>query len=356
MVWAGPRRVVLFIGRPIGVDVRTGRTFRASERYFETRSRDGRFVVETAASGSEFEVRVLRIDGSGSTTYGRVPGCFDDLAYVAALQSLQFVPGRKSLVFESYCPEPPSDLFAVSPDSAALTKLTGGGKQYGAPSWSPDGTHIAYSRFDHTGLSCKGCPGSIWVADADGTNARLLVPGNESSGESALLPSWSPDGTRILFTRTSFTQAEELFVVAASGGTPSDVHISGSDATWGPSRIAWVDFQSSPASLWTAKPDGTDRLKIAGGNVSSPAWATDGRLAYLDGKATVVVVGGGSPQRVQLPLAEVTSLAWSPDGTRFVIGARAVGTAAPDIYTLRTDGTDVRRLTTDLDAGSPSWR
>ena len=122
----------------------------------------GRCVVETAASGSEFDVRGLRIDGSGATTYGRVPGCFDEGAYVAALQSLQFVPGRKSLVFESYCPEPPSGLFAVSPDGAALAKLTGGGKQFLAPSWSPDGTHLAYTRFDHTGLSCKGCPGSIW--------------------------------------------------------------------------------------------------------------------------------------------------------------------------------------------------
>jgi len=28
----------------------------------------------------------------------------------------------------------------------------------------------------------------------------------------------------------------------------------------------------------------------------------------------------------------------------------------PDIYTVRTDGTDVRRLTTDLDASSPDWR
>jgi hypothetical protein len=28
----------------------------------------------------------------------------------------------------------------------------------------------------------------------------------------------------------------------------------------------------------------------------------------------------------------------------------------PDVYTLRTDGSEVRRLTTDLDAVSPTWR
>jgi Tol biopolymer transport system component len=68
-----------------------------------------------------------------------------------------------------------------------------------------------------------------------------------------------------------------------------------------------------------------------------------------------VIVDGASTHRVPLPFAGVTSLGWSPDGTRFVVAARGAGTAVPDIYTLRTDGTEVRRLTTDLVAGSPSW-
>ncbi|MET0564288.1 MAG: hypothetical protein ABW114_12710, partial [Gaiellaceae bacterium] len=68
------------------------------------------------------------------------------------------------------------------------------------------------------------------------------------------------------------------------------------------------------------------------------------------------LVSGASTQKVHLPFERVTSLGWSPDGTRFVVGAQAAGTAASDIYTLRTDGADLRRLTTDFDAGSPSWQ
>ena len=356
MVWAGPRRVIVFTNRPIAVDIRTGRVTRVSNRYFGTRSADGRFVLETSKHGSQFAVSVVRIAGSRVQTYGLVGGCFDDGGPRAAVQSLQFVPGRKSLVFESYCPEPPTDLYAVARDGAALTKLTGGGKQYTTPVWSPDGTKIAYTRFDFRDLTCRGCPGSIWIADADGGNAHVLVPGNDASSESEIAPSWSPDGMRILFTRTGPTFAPTLFVVPAAGGTPTNLHISGYESSWGPTRIAWIDIGTNPTSLGTAKPDGSDRQELAEGEVNSPAWAADGRLAYLDGFTTAVIVSGASTQRVHLPFERVTSLGWSPDGTRFVVAAQAAGTPAPDIYTLRADGTDVRRLTTDLDAGSPNWR
>lgn len=357
IVWAGPRRVVFLVAEhPTALDIRTGRTTRVSERYFRTRSPDGTSVIETAKKGSQFAVRVLHVDGTHAQTYGYVRGCFDDGVFGAAAQSLQFVPGRRSLVFQSSCPEPPVDLYAVASDGSSLTKLTGGGKEYYGPRWSPDGSQLAYARADARGLSCRGCPGSIWIAKADGGSPRLLVPGDEATLASSFAQSWSPDGGRILFVRTSPTIPPTLFVVPAAGGTPTSLHLSGIDASWGPTRIAWVDGETIPTSLWTANPDGTGKQKVAEGLVASPAWAHDGRLAYLDGAVTALVVSGASTTRVPLPFAQVNSLGWSPDGTRFVVTARAAGNAAPDVYTLRTDGTDVRRLTTDLDAGSPSWR
>jgi len=259
-------------------------------------------------------------------------------------------------VFESWCPEPPIDLYAVAADGSALTKLTGDGKEYYGARWSPDGTHMVYSRADARDLSCKGCPASIWIADADGGNPRLVVPGDESNYESEVSPSWSPDGTRILFVRTGASTPSTLFVVPAAGGAPTNLHLSGYETAWGPTRIAWTDIGTNPTSLWTANPDGSSKQGVAEGLVASPAWAKDGRLAYLEGAAMAVIVSGGSTTKVQLPFQQVTSLGWSPDGTRFVVAARAPLTAVPDIYTLRTDGTDVKRLTTDLDAVAPSWR
>lgn len=112
--------------------------------------------------------------------------------------------------------------------------------------------------------------------------------------------------------------------------------------------------------MWTANPDGSGRQKVAQatGNtlLASPAWSSDGRLAFVEGKATVGIVSGAAGTKVTLPFLEVESLGWSPDGARFVVVGLRKGTAVSDVYTVRTDGTGLRRLTKNLEAYSVSWR
>jgi Tol biopolymer transport system component len=227
------------------------------------------------------------------------------------------------------------------------------------PAWSPDGTRIAYARHDADDAICMGCPGSIVVADADGANPRVLItPGGDTYGDNR--PTWSPDGTKILFSLWSSSGHRELYVIAAAGEAPQNLHIESDEAAWGPSRIAYVDYSSEPASLWTALPDGSDRQKVAVGplnpTLGDPAWSRDGRLACVVGPSTVVIASGGTVERVKLPFDGISSLDWSPDGTRFVVAGFRKGTAVDDVYTVRTDGMELRRLTHNLRAFSVSWR
>ena len=58
--------------------------------------------------------------------------------------------------------------------------------------------------------------------------------------------------------------------------------------------------------------------------------------------------------RIHLPFAEVDSLAWSPDGSRFVVVASKEN-GLPDVYTVKTDGTNPLRLTKYFGASSAAW-
>ena len=362
LAWMDNRRVLvdMYPGIP-GVDTATGRVFAGSERYFYgARSADNRLFATTRKRGSRFAVQVEPLPRGPVRIYGYVGGCSDDGVLDVALASLQFVPGRRSLVYESYCAEPLAALWAVNPDGTGLTRVTHEQKHETQPAWSPDGTRIAYSRYDAVGLSCKGCPGSLVVADADGSQPHVLTtPTGDTYADSG--PTWSPDGAHILFSRRSFSKPPVLFVIPAAGGAPTSLHVEADAAAWGPSRIAYVDNSSKPAAVGTALPDGSDKQQVAqasGDTTFGPlAWSRDGRLAYAEGRGgAVVIVSGGTKRHVALPFTGIDSLGWSPDGTRFVVVGFKRGAAVSDVYTVSTDGTELRRLTKNIEAFTASWR
>lgn len=128
-----------------------------------------------------------------------------------------------------FCP-PECDWFdlAWSPDAARLAYVTGGeihlinrdGSRHqllqtrtpgaiSSPSWSADGTRIAFAA-----RSQPHQPSSVYITRADGTRRALLARG-------ASAPAWSPDGTRIAVT----SRCDGIKLVTPTGKdvTPSSV-------------------------------------------------------------------------------------------------------------------------------------
>jgi TolB protein len=108
-----------------------------------------------------------------------------------------------------------AEICMLTLETLDVTCLTHNNKEERAPAWSPDGTRIAYMcRNEITTVF------DICVMDADGagqthlTNNSLLL---EPMDRLHATPTWSPDGTKIVFTRGAALTRAQLWVINADG-------------------------------------------------------------------------------------------------------------------------------------------
>ncbi len=93
-----------------------------------------------------------------------------------------FSPDMQKLAF--VCPAGLGGICVVNLDGTHLHALTKNGGKDGYPRWSPDGTRILFTRGD-----------IIWVMGADGSDLVRL------RGPNCARPAWSPAGGRIVYSR-----------------------------------------------------------------------------------------------------------------------------------------------------------
>jgi Tol biopolymer transport system component len=324
------------------------------EQYGSIRSVRGATAFTTFGSATATQTVSLVIAGK---TVATAPACHDDWPF----WNFQFVGRTNALVYQSGCPVPSADLFAVAPDGSGLERLTRTPAHEFDPALSPDGAHVAYVE-QPVADRCDGCAQSLWTTQPA---ARLTAPLDTDPEPFADRPTWSPDGSTIVFDRSGFNTAPHLVTIPAAGGAVTDLHVEGSDPAWGSKLIAFTGG-GARASLQTLDPATGVVQTVAGGvDASWIAWSPTGRLAYVvqdaQGRSTIVVVG--SPTRIRLsrllPGARTAGLAWSPDGTRFAFTATDAN-GVGEIFTVRTDGEGLTRITKDIGAltfgSNLSWR
>src|SRR5207244_1433465 len=92
----------------------TGRTSRASRRYFDLLSPDRTRVALVTPAG----LTVSRLDGSQASTLARLGDCPDLVD-----QEFAWLPDGRSLVYEFKCQYVPGDLYTISADGSGLHRI-----------------------------------------------------------------------------------------------------------------------------------------------------------------------------------------------------------------------------------------
>jgi Tol biopolymer transport system component len=192
-----------------------------------------------------------------------------------------------------------------------------------APAWSPGSDRIAFALGSFFAAGRAGRSAHLGVIGADGTGLRMLTNGDGNYG----FPSWSPDGKRLV-ARAGAPGSKGLVLVDVATGALTPLTSGPQNdnfPAWSPTRdlILFTSDRDGDWELYTMRPDGTDvkRLTISPGNDAHATWSHDGEwIAFASAR-------GGFKD--EIPVGE------------------GGGQGAGDIFVMRWDGSDVRRLTDD---------
>lgn len=193
-------------------------------------------------------------------------------------------------------------------DGERVGRFTKGGVNNISPSWSPDGSRIAYTAFT------TRYP-EVWVSS--GGAGRQVT----SFRSTTITPAWTPDGGSLVLA-TAKSGDTELYQVSLNGGVIRQV-------------------TSSP------------NIDLA------PSFSPDGRIVFSSERGGglhlyATTLGGGGASRLTFVGYQNDQADWSSDGARIVFSSRDRG--AFDVFLMEADGSNIQRLTRDEGNNeSPVW-
>jgi Tol biopolymer transport system component len=225
-----------------------------------------------------------------------------------------------------------------------------------APAWGPGYKKIAFSDFGAFNA------GQIWVMNADGTSAMAITT---STGGNTF-PSWSPDGTKIAFMSYR-TGSPQIFTMNVNGTNQVQLtNVAGNTyPSWSPdgTKILFGSNRTGNDDLFVMNTDGTNVTQLTNDPTvdAGGSWSPDGKqIAYtsLRPGCDIVIMNadGTGKQAVVNGRDDCENVSWSPNGAKLAFASLIPTTGTYTIFTMNVNGSSVSQIGLGryFDVG-PAW-
>jgi tol-pal system beta propeller repeat protein TolB len=254
-----------------------------------------------------------------------------------------------------------SQICIVNTDGTGFRRLTTDDtRQHYYPSLSPDGKSVVYAAFEKSKVF------EIYELNLASGKATQLT--NNLGSLSA--PEISPDGKSIIFSRTSINATQTVIWMMGRKGADADKisRSTGWDPTWSPDgdSVLFVSDMDGAVQLFASRINGKGLHRVGNLTVGGRGdWSPDGQWIVAFGgdpgnrEIYLMTADGLNAQVISPPGGNAQDPSFSPDGQwiAFTASYDRLGNAnGCEIYVIRIDGSDLRRLTTnDYCDSQPRW-
>ncbi len=223
------------------------------------------------------------------------------------------------------------------------------------PSWSADNERIVYTSYR------KGAPDLFAFSIYSGKTEVI------SSGGTNWGADWSIKGDLLAYTSTKQGGVAQLFVRDMQSGNERQLtfnRIIDTSPSFSPSgkQIVFTSERMGTPQIYIMDVDGTNvrRLSFEGTYHDSPSWSPDGeRIAYvsrIEGRFDIYIYNliSNSVSKITENSGRNENPSWSPDGRHIVFASNRGGNY--QLYTVDYDGSNVRCLTSRGENRMPEWQ